>query len=453
MQDDPKASQSSNRRGEVIRAAYVLGDVLGVGGMGVVYAAVQRDLERTVAIKLPKPELAGDGALRGQFRMEALAGARIQHRNVVGVIDFGRHGGAPFLVMDHVAGPRLGEIVLEQGPLPLPVAVALMRQILAGLVDVHAVGIIHGDVKCDNVLVETLRDGTMLPRLIDFGLARFLDQPAPANTERMVAGTPDYLAPEMVRGEPSSFASDVYAMGVLCYELLTGTTPFGGGPSARIMERQIEDLPLPLSHRRPQVPAALEDVITRALNKEPGERFHDASAMLAAIVNIDGELTRVLQAPTEACPVLYSMEATTSRMELDAPKRRLAAGTNDPLTNVEQRRHSVSIALQDGDGDLVVTAYLELARALIDIRELELAITELEEGIALFESAEQTAPVWRLQLTLAALYDGRGDRARACDTMRAAHRQAHRVGSTVGQQRARELFARLVVRLPPSPAW
>ncbi len=294
---------SSRRCGELIRDRYVLGDVIGSGGMGIVYAAVQASLHRTVAIKLPKDEHAGDPEVVARFRTEAMSGAHIHHRNVVGVLDFGVHAAAPFLVMEHVVGPRLGEVVTDRGPLPFSLAANLVHQVLAGLADIHANGIIHGDVKADNILVEGLRDGSSIPRLMDFGLARLAEEPWISRDHGLVAGTPDYLAPELVRGGATTFASDVYAMGMVCYEMLTGETPFAGGTSEQIMQRQLSDPAPPISWRRPRAPASFDAFVARAIAKQPTERFVDAREMCDALAEIAVELASMPSLNDAASPV------------------------------------------------------------------------------------------------------------------------------------------------------
>lgn len=441
MSDQEQIISSLDRRGEVVRDAYVLGDILGVGGMGIVYAAIQTSIQRTVAIKLPRPELVEDPEVRAQFETEAMTGARIHHRNVVGVVDYGAHAGAPFLVMEHVTGPRLGEAVCDRGRLPLALAANLVHQVLAGLASVHAEGIVHGDVKCDNILVESLRDGSSIPRLMDFGLARFAAGKWIAPADRVVAGTPDYLAPELVLGGATSFASDVYAIGIMCYELVTGEAPFCGGRSEQILQRHLSGVAPPLSCRRSGVPVALDAFVARALAKHPDERFANAREMGDALADVAVELAK-RRTREDAIPVLSSTEEPTA--PLHAPAGGFALGTNEPLTRVEQRRRDVEQATFAADSNILVIAYLELARALVDAHDLATAITELERGVEQLLHDHRPGPVWRLQLTLAALYDGIGDRVRACSTMRAAQEEARRQGSVVGQQRAKALFVRLV---------
>jgi serine/threonine-protein kinase len=197
-----------SRRGEVIDGRYVVGDMLGIGGMGVVYAAVQRSLDRTVALKMPRSELATDPSVRRRFRNEGLAGSRVDHPNIARVLDYGSHGDSLFLVMELAPGRSLGELA-ARGTMPVATAVGVVRQIVAALAHVHAAGIVHGDVKCGNILVETLRDGHAMPRLIDFGLARIGSDSTRDGEDRLVSGTPEYLAPEIIRGEPPRRRSPV----------------------------------------------------------------------------------------------------------------------------------------------------------------------------------------------------------------------------------------------------
>ncbi len=385
------------RRGEVIASSYLLGDVLGVGGMGVVYSAVQRSLDRVVAVKLPRPELVDDALVRAQLRSEAFAGAAVNHRNIVHVLDFGTEDGVPFVVMEYVVGPRLSQLLNELGPMPVATALMLARQIVDGLEDVHANGIVHADVKCDNILVEVQRNSAMIPRLIDFGIARFTE--APQALDPMVTGTPEYLAPEVICGQAPTFSADVYAVGVLLYELVTGHTPFAGGTSMQVMTRRLEEQVVPIALRCPdrEIPAAFDALVMRALDKEPAARFADAHELGVA---------------------------------LDAllPPRPDDAVAEPPL---------------DKPHDRFVVRYLDRARELVEAHCLAAAITQLEEGIARLAALPEPNPVWRLQLTLAALYDGIGSRSRARLLTTAARHRAHCAGSATGCARADLLAVRL----------
>ena len=448
------------RRGQTIGGNYILGDVIGVGGMGVVYTAVQRTLGRVVAVKVPRSDLTARDFVHARFRNEAIAGSRLTHRNLVAVLDFGDDNGSPFLVTECVYGTLLGRLIAEGGPMPIAVIANLANQLLDGLAECHYAGIIHADVKCDNILVQTLRDGTEVPRLIDFGLARFIDDTAPVIADRVLSGTPEYLAPEVIRGEPPSVATDLYAVGVLLYELLTGTTPFAGGTCREILARHLDEQVIPPSLRCPErtIPLALERVVMRALDKRPDERFPDAAECAAAL------RAATVDTPAHPEPPLprtitagFSTEATTFNLDRDdvPPPRRLAIGSNcEDDSLVDQTRVAVATARQENDVDRIICSYLELARLLVDDRRLGEAATELEDCVALLGAEVSSEPpaLWRVLLTLAALYSGLGDPKRARDAALAGHEHAGRARSAIGVDRATALLARFSRPVAPPPA-
>jgi eukaryotic-like serine/threonine-protein kinase len=268
--------------GEVIGGRYVLRDCIGEGGMGRVYLASQPGLDRRVAIKVLHSELAGEPVHVHRLREEAEIACRVRSASCVGVIDRGElPDGAPYLVMEYVPGEPLGQVIAEQ-PISLARAIDIMEQILRALGAVHAAGIVHGDVKSENFLVETVA-GHDRVTLIDFGLARLADAPHEPDLEKgevMVSGTPEYMAPEIIGGDPPTRASDLYAAGVVLYELLTGATPFGGGTPVEIMLRHAREAVIPPSLRAPErdLPPGLDRVVLRALRKTPEARFSDAAA-------------------------------------------------------------------------------------------------------------------------------------------------------------------------------
>jgi serine/threonine protein kinase len=268
--------------GEVIEGRYVLRSCIGEGGMGSVYLASQPGLERMVAIKVLHRELAGAPVHVHRLREEARLARRVRSASSVGVVDCGElPDGTPYLVMEYVPGEALGQVSAEQ-PFSLARAVEVMEQILAALGAVHAAGVVHGDIKSDNFLVETVA-GRDRVTLIDFGLARLADAPHELDVEQgevMVSGTPEYMAPEIVGGAAATRASDLYAAGVILYELLTGTTPFGGGTAVEIMLRHAREAPIPPSLRSPErdLPPAIDRIVLRALRKTPEARFADAAA-------------------------------------------------------------------------------------------------------------------------------------------------------------------------------
>jgi serine/threonine protein kinase len=247
---------------------YELGEVVGAGGVARVHRAVDHHLEREVAVKVLDDDRArsADPSGRDRFLREARSAARLHHPHLVTVFDAGEDAGQLFLVMELVDGQSLAVLIAERAPLPIEEAVSIACQILDGLSAVHADGVVHRDVKPANVLVD--RNGRVL--LTDFGIAKRLDDIEEQLTySGMVVGTPTYLAPEQAIGGRLSEATDVYLVGLVLYEMLTGRRPTG---SARD-PRQV----------RPDVPAAVAAAVARATDADPGRRFGTAQQMIDAL--------------------------------------------------------------------------------------------------------------------------------------------------------------------------
>ena len=267
--------------GNLVAGKYVLRQPLGEGGMGVVYLAEQIALGRTVAIKLLQPEFAASEALVRRFHDEAVAACRVQHPGAVVVFDVGTtDAGTPYIAMEHVPGPLLSSVI-EEEEISVPRALKIVQQLLRTLKAAHAHGVIHADVKSDNIILEDTVEGEATT-LIDFGLARIDGQWESCD---FVSGTPEYMAPELVRGEPPTVSSDLYSVGVILYELLTGLTPFQGGTTDEILRCQLEEEVVPPSRRRADrdIPAVLDHIVMRALHKDPRARFTNAGELGRAI--------------------------------------------------------------------------------------------------------------------------------------------------------------------------
>lgn len=273
--------------GDVVDGKYILLERLGEGGMGVVFLAEQPSLARMVVIKLLQPALAKSAALVRQFHTEAVAACRVQGAGAVGIIDYGVCGGRPFIAMEHVPGTLLSSVIAEE-EIRIPRALRIVRQILRTLKTAHARGVIHGDIKSDNVIIERTRDGDATT-LIDFGLARIEDRPdgSVVRSPDSVSGTPEYMAPELVRGELPTPASDLYSVGVILYELLTGRRPFEGSVDEVLMG-QLQEAPVPPSRRRPDhgISAVLDAIVLRALEKDPRARYATAGDLAEALANV-----------------------------------------------------------------------------------------------------------------------------------------------------------------------
>jgi serine/threonine protein kinase len=424
--------EAAKRRGSVIGRNYVLDDVLGVGGMGIVFSAVQRSLGRPVAIKVPHPDQTGLPGLHARFRREALVAGRLWHRNIISVIDYGDHDGAPYLVMERVHGLLLGRVIADHGAVEVPVAIDLAAQVLDALAETHAAGFIHADVKPDNILVEERRDGSTVARLFDFGLAcdRWGEHPL----EEVVYGTPEYMAPEVIRGESPCCGTDLYGAGVLLYELLTGATPFAGAPSSEILNRHLHETPLAPSRRAGrELPAALDAFVLRLLAKHPEARRGDSLSLSAEL--------------RAALPIAVARTRTpTQRYVATVPHSE--PHDTVPVNRIDALRTVATATVARGNDDQVVDAYLALARALVEGHQPLAAAKELEIAFELLElraqAGRRVGSLWCVLTTLAAVYSHLGQTQRARAVANAAHLHAQRVGSVVGQRRAQAIFARLV---------
>jgi hypothetical protein len=352
--------------------------------------------------------------------------------------------------MEHVHGVLLGRLLGSHGPFDVDLALDLIAQILDALAESHSCGIIHADVKADNVLVESTRDGGLAARLFDFGLAKAY-APEVTTEPHLLYGTPEYMAPEIVRGQPASPASDVYATGALLYELLTGVTPFAGGAAHDILARQLSEDPMPPSRRRgdARIPPMVEAIIMRALDKSPSARFDDAQAFVSEIRHMRGPFARGSQA---TMPPMFSTTGPTLQFTRDMPRRSRGVTVREGRGALGHLHHEADTAIAAGDSDRMVHAYLAIARTLVDQHEPELAIAELEQAVERLtievDAGRSTPSLWCVLLTLAALYGHLGDRGRARRLVRWAHEHATRVSSTIGQERAATLLARLERSVP-----
>ena len=263
--------------GRVLGGRYLLEDRIAAGGMGVVYAATDQRLHRRVAVKLLKAELAHDQRFVARFEREARAAAALSHPNVAAVFDYGEDGGTPFIVMELAPGRDLARLLREEGPLPPERARALAAQICAALAHAHAAGLVHRDVKPANVIV----DGGDRVKVTDFGIARAAGESTLTATGS-VLGSAHYMSPEQASGGPITPATDVYAAGVVLYEMLTNALPFTGESPVSVALRHVsDDVPAP-SSVNPAVPEALDAIVARATAKDPGAR-PDAAALGAAL--------------------------------------------------------------------------------------------------------------------------------------------------------------------------
>jgi len=263
--------------GSLLGSRFEILAVLGAGGMGVVYKARDRELDDLVALKMLKREAAGDEALLVRLKSELKLARKITHPNVLRTFDFGEIDGHPFLSMEYVRGITLRGMLEQSGRLPHSAAVWLARQLLAGLAAAHALDILHRDIKPENVLLDS--GGNL--KLMDFGLARPVRRESPGATrEGFLVGTPHYLAPEQIEAKEPDKRSDVYACGVVLFELFTGRLPFDGASPMDVLMRHLQQPPPRPSELWPEIPPALEALILACLAKDPAARPRDAGELL-----------------------------------------------------------------------------------------------------------------------------------------------------------------------------
>jgi serine/threonine protein kinase len=322
---------------------YELQDRLGSGGMSNVYRATDRILERTVAVKILAEHLSDDERFVARFRREALAVAKLIHPNIVQVYDTGVDDGRHYIVMEYVEGRSGAQLLQRHGHLSASTTVEIGVQACAGLDYAHKRGIIHRDVKPGNLMVEggpTAEGGEMVTKLTDFGIARAAEQTRITQVGSVV-GTAAYLAPEQVRGEEATPGSDVYALGVVLYQFLTGRLPYEGSSLAELAVRQQNERPLPPRTYNDEVPETLSAAVLGALEGDPARRFGDADQLAVNLRRgLRGEevtLPLVEEAtPTQA---LGGGDATEATRRLDRQQRRRAEPPPPPAPSRRARAH------------------------------------------------------------------------------------------------------------------
>ncbi len=250
------------------------------GGMAVVFKAHDTLLNRVVAVKVLRDTFAQDAAFRARFQQEAQAAANLAHPNIVTVYDYGQDGAQSYIVMEYVNGRDLKSFIRTEAPLPIERAIDLMVQACAALGYAHRAGLVHCDVKPQNMLVTT--DGRV--KVTDFGIARALSASVPQNVET-VWGTPHYFSPEQAAGEPPTPASDVYSLGVVLYEMLAGRVPFEADTHTDLALQHMRDQPPPLAALNPAVPIQIEQILLRAMAKEPAQRYRSADQFGRALLD------------------------------------------------------------------------------------------------------------------------------------------------------------------------
>ena len=271
--------------GRVLDNRYELVEFIGKGGMALVYRAIDKRTGHSVAVKILRPEFNQDAEFSSRFEREAMAASKMSHHNIVNLLDVGQDGDLRYLVMEYVKGRTLKEVIRQKGALPPTVAAQIGIRILSALQHAHKNGIIHRDIKPQNILVHS--DG--LIKVADFGIARVAGSNT-ISTDDSVMGSVHYFSPEQAKGEPVTAASDLYSVGVVLYEMLTGKPPFDGETPVAVAMQHIGGKATPISELNPAVPPAMERVVEKAMEKRPERRYQSALEMAQ-------DLQRALQEP------------------------------------------------------------------------------------------------------------------------------------------------------------
>lgn len=266
---------------------YQLNNSLGTGGMAVVYQAHDLMLERSVAIKILRQDYSSDPDFRELFRQEARAAANLSHPNIVTVHDFGLDDGRLFIVMEHVPGTDLKALLKKRGRININEAISLIVQACAGVGYAHRAGLVHCDIKPQNMLITP----DLRLKVVDFGIARALASTHPEEKTEVVWGSPQYFSPEQASGSAPTLASDVYSLGVVFYEMVTGQLPFVADTPEELARLHREALPKSPRQLNPSIPPDLEQILLKLLSKEPAARYRTADQMGRVLITFSQQST------------------------------------------------------------------------------------------------------------------------------------------------------------------
>ncbi|HEY8927016.1 MAG TPA: serine/threonine-protein kinase [Polyangia bacterium] len=315
--DDPLLGRVLSERYRILRK-------LGEGGMGVVYLAEHVVIEKKIALKVLFPDLTRRADLVQRFIQEAKSASRIGHENVIDITDFGQSPeGYVFLAMEYLSGQDLGQVLKTSGPMGWPRAQPMLVQIGKALRAAHEGGIIHRDMKPENIFVIPRDDGREFIKVLDFGIAKVmgLDEDAPRLTRTgMIFGTPEYMSPEQAQGQHVDHRVDIYAVGCIMYQILTGTVPFQAETFMGILSKHMMEAPEPPRRRNPSIDPAVEAIILKAMEKDPAKRYQSMRDFVAALApqgssaDLSGSisLSTGVSAPRTVVPVSPSRPGTVS---------------------------------------------------------------------------------------------------------------------------------------------
>jgi serine/threonine protein kinase len=343
--------------GQVLSDRYRIAGVIGDGGMGRVFAAEHVTLRRRLAIKVLKPELAQHEANVERFLQEARAASMIAHPNVVDILDFGRIPAGPvFFVMEFLEGEDLSVLLRRLGRVPWPRVQPILLQVVRGLAAAHKCGVVHRDMKPANIFLVQRPDAMDQVKLLDFGIAKVVDRDRPGNLtgEGSVFGTARYMSPEQAAGLPVDGRSDVYAVGILAYEMLSGRVPFDSDNFMRVATQHINEPIPPLRQAAPDVDPVVEALVMRALNKRPDGRYPSMAEFEAAILGASFESTVAIPNPLGADGVDRTTIYDTRRASRSNPPP--VVDVDATVVRPHTRRHAIVAPRSQGSGGAPVFA-------------------------------------------------------------------------------------------------
>src|SRR5262245_53166035 len=294
--------------GTVLAGRYQIVDILGVGGMGAVYKAFDRELTRIVALKTILPEMAATPGALKRFKQEVLLAQSIVHKNVVRIFDIGEDGPTKFITMDFIEGKDLKDLIVQRGKLPASEAAGIIRQVCQGLEAAHAAGVVHRDLKPQNIMIQ--KDGQVI--VMDFGIAHSGDSRGVTQTGAFL-GTPDYMSPEQAQTEQVDARSDIFSLGLIFYEMLTGKLPFHGKTVLETMFKRTTERALPPVEIERDVPKGANDIVVKCLQIEREQRYQSITELLGDLETFD---------PTRK---VGAAERAKSRLKKAARHRNIAA--------------------------------------------------------------------------------------------------------------------------------
>ncbi len=323
---------------KILADRYRLTEQIGMGGMAIVYKAVDMRTGHNVAVKVLRPEFNEDAEFVGRFQREAEAASKMTHHNIVNLLDVGMDGENRYLVMEYVQGKTLKEVIQERGRLSAPLACQIAIRILSALEHAHRNGIVHRDIKPQNILVHA--DGHI--KVADFGIARIADSSTLTKGD-MVMGSVHYFSPEQARGEGANVTSDIYSTGVVLYEMLTGRIPFDGETAVAVAMQHLHAVPTPIQSLAPDVPLSVVRVCMRAMEKNPAARYQSARDMAADLrAALDDRLERP-DRREETNPVQPRPQLWDNNTE--AGKKKRHAGTNSKKMRAVWTAVSVAVGI------------------------------------------------------------------------------------------------------------